>query len=100
MAINSFFEEAPLKEAASGGAECNRAATNLTNTKAKKVLCPTRKPGQPSPKAEDSRLYSNRRAKGDCVSVQLISCASIVNSINSSHLTHVPPIMHAIQWVQ
>ena len=74
---------------------------NFTSTKAKKVLHPTRKPGQPSPKAEDSRLYSNRRApkRGLCFYTNKVLCIN-TNLINSSHLTHVPPIMHALQWVQ
>ena len=64
IATNNLSEGAPLKEAASGGAECNRAAINLTKTK--KVLHPTRKSGQPSPRADNRHSRASKRGLCFC----------------------------------
>ena len=91
MVIDHFSNGAFLKEAALGGAESNRAAINHTDTKIKKVLHPTKRPGQPSPKAEDNRLLSSKKApkRGLCFCTINFVCINCKFNKQFSHYSHV-----------
>jgi len=62
-----------------------------------KGFAPNKKPGQPSLRADNRQ---SKPKKEDCVSVPTISHVSTVDLINNSHLIHMSPTKHALQWVQ
>ena len=96
---NNFFKGAPLKEAASGGADTNcNPGTSHTNTKTKEVPVQEGHFRRPPPEGRDNEHYF-RPPKGDNVSViAYINVLYVVNLIKDN--AHYTPIATALQWIQ
>ena len=81
--LKQFFKEAPLKKAASGGADINRnPGTTHTNTNTIEVpvqVGPSRKP----PADGEDNEHNYRSPKGDIVSVIAKECANVLHAWSS-----------------